>query len=200
MFEGADQRIFHLMTAPPNLSGGALSVPLVFAEWAIYIGPALLVLLWVLGDDEDKRATVGACLSALLALAVAAAISSLYFHPRPFTGGLARNYLHHAADNSFPSDHATLLFALGFSFLAVRPAIWRSLWLLPMMLACAVGWARVYLGAHYPLDIAGAALLGLVSAIILITSLGRRTRDAVMSLGVWLYTIPVGFSRLKPPH
>jgi len=200
MFEGADQRIFHFMTAPPNLSGGALSIPLMLAEWAIYIGPALLILLWVLGDDQDRRAAVGASLSAFLALAVAAGISSPCFHSRPFMDGLARNYLRHAPDSSFPSDHATLLFALGFSFLAARPAIWRSLWLFPMALACAVGWARVYLGAHYPLDIAGAALLGLASAAVLTTLPGRRTRDAVTSLGVWLYGFPVAFGRLKPPQ
>lgn len=196
MFDGPDQPIFHFFMAPPNLSGGALSVPLILADWAIYIGPALLVWLWVLGDDDDKRAAVGACLSAFLALAAAAATSSLYFHPRPFMDGLARNYLHHAPDSSFPSDHATLLFALAFSLLAVRPAIWRSSWVLPFALACAVGWARVYLGAHYPIDIAGAALLGLASAAVLATPPGRRARDAVTSLGVWLYTFPVGLHRL----
>jgi len=200
MFDGADQYLFHLMTAPPNLSGGALAAPLAMAEWAIFIGPAMLVLLWVLGDDDDKRAAVGACLSAFLALALAAAMSSLHFHPRPFMDGLARNYLHHAPDSSFPSDHATLLFALGFSFWALRPTIWPSLWILPLALACAVGWVRVYLGAHYPLDIVGAALLGLTGAFLLTTPPGRRTRDAVTSLGVWLYGFPAGFRRLNPPQ
>jgi undecaprenyl-diphosphatase len=200
MFEGADQRILQFMAAPPNLSGGALAVPLVLAEWAVYVGPAMLVLLWVLGGDDDKRAACGACLSAFLALALASAISSLYFHPRPFMNGLARNYLHHAPDSSFPSDHATLLFALGFSFLSMRPAMWRSFWILPAALACAVGWARIYLGAHYPLDIVGAALLGLASALLLTTPPGRRARDAVTAFGVWIYSFPVGSRRLKPPQ
>jgi len=200
MFDGADHYLYNLMSAPPNLSGGALAAALGIAEWAIFIGPAMLVLLWVLGDDDDKRAAVGACLSAVLALTLAGLISSLYLHPRPFMDGLARNYLHHAPDSSFPSDHATLLFALGFSFLATPPALWRSMWILPVSLACAVGWARVYLGAHYPLDIVGAAFLALASAFLLTTPLGRQTRDAVTSLGVWLYDFPAGFRRLNPPQ
>lgn len=200
MFEDANRSLLRLLVAPPNLSGGALSVPLIIAEWAIYVAPALLVLLWVLGDDRDKRAAVGACLSALLALAVAAAISSLYFHPRPFMDGVTRNYLHHAPDSSFPSDHATLLFALGFSLLIFRPAISRSLWLLPMALACAVGWARVYLGAHYPIDIAGAGLLGLASSGVLAMPFGARVRDLMTTFGAWLYGLPVGLRRFNPPQ
>ena len=50
MFEGPDQRVLHSIMAPPNLSGGALSFPLILAEWAIYIRSAQLVLLWVLGS------------------------------------------------------------------------------------------------------------------------------------------------------
>ena len=46
MFEGPDHRVLHSIMAPPSLSGGALSFPLILAEWAIYIGPAQLVLLW----------------------------------------------------------------------------------------------------------------------------------------------------------
>ena len=51
MFEGPDHRVLHSIMAPPSLSGGALSFPLILAEWAIYIGPAQLVLLWVLGSQ-----------------------------------------------------------------------------------------------------------------------------------------------------
>ncbi|MFX8856566.1 hypothetical protein ABTM81_20485, partial [Acinetobacter baumannii] len=54
------------MVASPDLSGGAFLLPLVLAEWAIFTGPAALILLWVLGDRQDRRAAVGACLSALL--------------------------------------------------------------------------------------------------------------------------------------
>jgi len=193
MLEGLNHRLAQFLSAPPDLSGGAVFFPLALAEWAIFLGPALLVLLWVIGEQEDRRAAVGAGLSAVLALAIARALSSLFFHPRPFMDGLVRNYLHHTPDSSFPSDHATLLFALGFSILVAPPALIRRLWLVPMGLACAVGWARVYLGAHYPLDIAGSALAGAVAAGLMASTPGRRARDAVTGLGERVYALPLDF-------
>jgi len=179
------------MVASPHLSGGAFLLPLVLAEWAIFTGPAALILLWVLGDRQDRRAAVGACLSALLALALAAGISSVYFHPRPFMDGLARNYLHHAADSSFPSDHAIVLFTLAWSLLLTPPGWLKRAWLALLLVACAVGWSRIYLGAHYPLDIVGAAVLGLVTAYGVNRSSLNRWRDLGTDLAEKLYSLPL---------
>jgi undecaprenyl-diphosphatase len=112
--------------------------------------------------------------------------------------GLARNYLHHAADSSFPSDHTTLFFAFGFSLWIERPAILRRVGEGLLVLACAVGWSRIYLGAHYPLDILGAAVIGFVSAMLFSIRPGRAVRDYATGLGEKLYALPfdlTGFRR-----
>jgi undecaprenyl-diphosphatase len=44
--------------------------------------------------------------------------------------------------------------------------------LLGVFFACAIGYARIYVGVHYPLDILGGALIGLVSAWLV--SLAQR--------------------------
>jgi undecaprenyl-diphosphatase len=191
MLDTLNRSLLEWMVAPPDASGGALLPSLVLAEWASFTGPAALVLLWVLGDTQDRRAAIGACLSALLALALAAGISSIYFHPRPFMDGLARNYLHHVSDSSFPSDHATVLFALAWS-LFFTPSFWlKRLWLTLLLLACAVGWSRIYLGAHYPLDIVGAAVLGLLTAYGVNRSSLNRLRDLGTDLAEKLYNLPL---------
>lgn len=179
-----------LFTAP-GLAGPPLSVAVALARWAIWAGPALLVALWVLGGVADKRAAVGACLAAFLALAIAAAISAAYFHPRPFTAGLAPNVLAHAPDSSFPSDHAALLFALAFSFALAPPSLWRRAWIAVLALASAVGGARVYLGAHFPLDVLGGAVDGLFCAVALASAPGRALRDAATALGQKAYQMPL---------
>lgn len=61
-------------------------------------------------------------------------------------------------DSSFPSGHAATSFAaatvLTFAFPRLGPALF--------LLASAVAFSRVYVGVHYPLDVVGGALLGVL--------------------------------------
>jgi membrane-associated phospholipid phosphatase len=59
---------------------------------------------------------------------------------------------------SFPSGHAMVIFAIT----ALVAPYFKSWWkVLPWALAAAVCLSRVYLGAHFPLDVAAGAGLGL---------------------------------------
>lgn len=62
--------------------------------------------------------------------------------------------------NSFPSGHAT------FSFLSAYVLGYRRTmyWKFPLFgFALLVAWSRIYVGAHYPLDVAAGAVLGIAS-------------------------------------
>ena len=64
-------------------------------------------------------------------------------------------------DLGFPSGHAAVAFCLAGIIspevpARLRPAIWAT--------AGAVGAARIYVGAHLPLDVLGGAALGLAAA------------------------------------
>ena len=187
MLEYFNHRFFQALAAPPDLAGAVLIAATLLAQSAILGGPALLLFIWIVGKTNERRAAVSAGLSCALALAVAGAISSLYFHPRPFTDGLAPDRFAHAADSSFPSDHATLLFALAFSLLLARPPATPRAGLVAMALALAVAWSRVFLGVHYPLDVAGAALIGLVAAACFASVAGQRLASALTKFGERIY-------------
>lgn len=62
---------------------------------------------------------------------------------------------------SFPSGHTAAAFAVAVAF-AGEPA---GLGPLALLLATGIGLSRVYLGAHYPLDVAAGGILGVVAGI-----------------------------------
>jgi len=128
----------------------------------------VLALLWLFGNSEDRGAVVATAIACLIGLTAAFALS-LIATPRPFMDGPALNYLDHIRDRSFLSDHATLLFAIAFAFWVHRPASLPSLWVPALALALAVGWARVFLGAHKPRDIARAALVAALATAVTAT-------------------------------
>lgn len=172
--QSLDVALFQSITAGPNAPSWTTLLAWFFASWLVPLVLLALVVAWFLG--RSRPALLDAVASGLLGLGVVQIISLLIYRPRPFEVGLGLNLMRHARENSFPSDHATLMFALAVS-LALSPLRRWGLWLIPV--AIGVGWGRVYLGAHYPLDIAGGAALGACSALI-VRSISPR--EALWSL------------------
>ncbi len=172
-----------LLYAPPGLAGPTLMLAIALARWAVWIGPALLLCLWLAGTREDRAAAVAAGAAGAFGLAIAAALSAAVWAPRPFADGSAINMLGHAPDTGFPSDHATLAFSLAFGLLRRRPPSLPKAWLALCAVALAVGWARVFLGAHHLEDIAGGAAVGLASVVTVATRAGRALLSPLDKLG-----------------
>jgi len=60
--------------------------------------------------------------------------------------------------NSFPSGHATFSFVTASVLGYRRPLPWKCVL---YAFALLVAWSRIYVGAHYPLDVVSGALLGM---------------------------------------
>jgi membrane-associated phospholipid phosphatase len=65
---------------------------------------------------------------------------------------------------SFPSGHTTSAFALAVVLILMLPCRWYS-WLL-LLLAIIVGYSRIYLSQHFPVDVWAGAMIGAFSGII----------------------------------
>jgi undecaprenyl-diphosphatase len=158
---------FSALYAGANLHGIPLWLSVFAAKYLVIFVVIGLLGLWLWGP-EKHRATL---LLALAATAIAFVINWLFgivwYHPRPFELGLGQNYLHHAPNSSFPSDHATALFTMCFVFFW-RDGLKSLTGLLLLVSAFVVSWARIFLAAHFPFDILGAVLVALVSVVIVL--------------------------------
>lgn len=129
---------------------------LIFIAFALF---ALRMLVVLRAKDWGRLGQVGATLGLAFVFGLLAA--QVYSEPRPFT---AHHDIHrlisHGAGQSFPSDHATAAFALGFAMLVFVSRAWGEVLL---GLAVVIGVARVYTGVHYPGDILGSLVIVLLA-------------------------------------
>jgi undecaprenyl-diphosphatase len=167
--------LFAMIAAGPETSAGVVRMASYIAEFAPYFVLTLLGTLWLWGAESMRRNLFTAGSTAVLGVAMNVLIGAVFPQPRPFELGLGQNLLHHAAEASFPSDHATLIWALGFGLLADSRSF--ILGVTVTALGFAVAWARVFLGVHFPLDMIGSLAVALTSAII------------IRICGAWLYDV-----------
>jgi len=111
---------------------------------------------------------------ALVVLAVAAAdgiaslLKAVVGENRPTDTSALLTIPH---SHSFPSGHTAVAFA----------AATVLTWLVPraapafFALALAIGYSRIYVGVHWPLDVVGGAVIGVVTALLLLAIARRRS-------------------------
>jgi len=92
---------------------------------------------------------------------------------KPFVGRLRpckvlddfRLLVHCGGKYSFPSSHASNIAAIGSLFIGFYRK-WMPIW---VILIFVIGISRIYVGVHYPFDVLGGWLLGVMIGWLLIT-------------------------------
>lgn len=172
------------MNAALRHNEGGQDAAQIFNAWAIFALVAVAGAVWFIarpgGSTRSKLAALSAAISGGLALLVNLALGQLWFHDRPFVDHPHHTLLliRHAADNSFPSDHASLAFAIAFAVFAYH----RRLGVLLLVAAGGVGADRIFLGVHYPLDVMASLLVGLACALVVTRSARPYVERAVQQL------------------
>ncbi len=146
-----------------QVRNGALDALLIaLNHWTVpwlLICTGLLALRWRRTDLQPYA------LAVALSYALASGMKWIVMRPRPSVDALVS-----AADSSFPSRHALVLFAVA-TVISVRRPHWSGA---AFGIAAAVSLARVFAGVHYASDSFVGAALGILVGLAATLSPQRR--------------------------
>ena len=135
-----------------------------YAEYGIVLfGALILIAVWQARHASHPRlaAALWAGLATLIAVGVNQPIVSLVAEPRPYQAHPGILVLvARSTDWSFPSDHSVMAGACAVGLFIAS----RRLGAVAAVAALLMAAARVYVGAHYPLDVLAGLALGIVVA------------------------------------
>lgn len=138
-----------------------------YAGQGIVLFGLLLVAGYVVARASGRLLLAARALLAGAGVLIAVALNQPIVHAvserRPYAA-LPHVLLlvHRSADASFPSDHATMAGAVAAGLLFVH----RRLGAVAVVAALAMAFVRVYVGAHYPVDVVAGLALGALVAVL----------------------------------
>lgn len=150
--------IFGLNSQSPMMD----SMMIFGARFAIYLTLILMFVLVFKGGVKERKSLVLALLSIPIIILLIKVIHLFFYQSRPFVVNDILPLIPHAADASFPSRHTSIMSGIAFAYTYFKSR-WAPLFLLLMLW---VGMARIFVGVHFPLDILGGGIVGIVAVAI----------------------------------
>ena len=173
-----------------------------FAHHAVFQGWVMVAAFWWVwfqpgnANLKNRQIVLATMVGAVLCVVVGRLLADfLPFRVRPLISpelGLVLPYGVSADPfrtwSSFPSDHAMVFFAMSTGLWYVSKALGAGL---TLYVVCFIALPRVYLGYHYPTDVIGGALFGILFACLANLD-GVRARLAAPAMR-WLDAHPASF-------
>jgi undecaprenyl-diphosphatase len=172
-----------------QINAVARATPRLHGVITAYAGSGVVVFALLLGagwwvarrSGEPRRVAAVVCAGAatLLAVGINQPVVTAVHEARPYTDHPGVLVLAtRSADFSFPSDHAVMSGAVAVGLVFVS----RRLAALAGVAALAMAFARVYIAAHYPVDVAAGLVLGAAVAVVVYLVAHRVVASAVTAL------------------
>jgi len=154
--------IFLALNAGSDPSPAAVSLALFFGKYVPYLLMGYGAFAFVFGGTRLRNTLFITMTAASAAAVVSWLIGHYAYVPRPFVESVGHALLQHKDNASFPSNHMMFMTIFAATFLLAGRT---KMGLLFSFLAVLIGWSRVFLGVHYPVDIIGGALLGVIASV-----------------------------------
>jgi membrane-associated phospholipid phosphatase len=173
---GWDERLFHALNDAPHTAASVLTPLAQLFRPAGIVAVVLLAIGYVVARNRSVLPVAAGALAAGLGWALAHVAKAVADRPRPYdavAGAVLRQQPAHGT--SFPSSHTAIALAV---VIALLPFLARPLAVVGIGYAIGIGWSRIYLGVHYPLDVLGGAGLGAVAGGLTLLALGALLHRA----------------------
>jgi undecaprenyl-diphosphatase len=158
-----DYSLFRVVNGWASRSAAFDSLMVGCAKYLPVVFALALIALWLSWYPRNQWAALLAGISTFLALGIGQLIGKAMPRSRPYLSHSVHQLIPPSLDTSFPSDHATLGFAVGVMVWRYNKRAGAAL----LVLAAVMAFARVFVGAHYPGDVFGGAVLGGVTSVAL---------------------------------
>lgn len=169
-----NMKIFRLINNLANKNIYLDKIMMFFSEDMIYIFSGILVIVFLLGivkkDKKIRRIVINTVLLTCINLILAYFIGIFYYVDRPFVHNKVNLLYPHVEDASFPSDHATVTMSIALGINKYN----KVLGIVLTILSIIVGFARVYVGHHYPFDIIGSYIIVFITSYIYNAKLSNK--------------------------
>jgi membrane-associated phospholipid phosphatase len=194
---GWDESLFRLLNDVPSAAASVLT-PL--SKLFLPVSIAIVIVLivgYVVARNRSILPVAAGVAAAAVAWLLAHAAKAIADRPRPYqvmADAVLRQQPAHGT--SFPSSHTAVTLAV---VIALVPFLARLLAAVGIGYAVLVGWSRIYLGVHYPLDILGGAGIGAATGGMILLALGLLLRRAANGRTVATEALPDTPEHPVPP-
>ena len=179
--------LFHLFNAPDHASIWMINYACLIAHDLVYLFLLIFAIAWLRGNREVKTVIIKAFIFTAITLFISEVLSAVLNTPRPFVMEIGHTLIEHEATGSFPSNHMSIFSGIALAYY-FSPQ--RNLGRILLWTAWLVAWSRIYVGVHFPIDMAGAFLIALVvnlAGLSLWWKYQEKLMDFILSIYQFLF-------------
>lgn len=153
----------------------------------VYFLALAVLTFWFTRKNNNRVMIICGGVTFIIAEVFGKIVGLIHSNNQPFAELPNVNQLiEKSVDNSFPSDHTILFFSFCMIFLLFKKR-GGFLWII---LAISVGFSRIWVGVHYPADVAVGALFSIAAAVVVYVTVPNLT---IMNRALALYEKGEGY-------